>query len=187
MISRVLMAAMLTTALAGTAVAQSSSEPSAPSQAPATSTMNKSDAAPAPSTKAEGEWRSTKLVGLNVYNESNEKLGAINDLIFDKQGKIANVVIGVGGFLGMGEHNISVSFDQLKWEDEPIKTTTSDARPGGAGGMSGSGGMGTMGTGSGTVGSANTAAAPAKRWAPDHAVLANATKDQLKAMPAFKY
>ncbi len=52
--------------------------------------------------------------------------------------------------------------------------------------MTGSGGMGATGT-SGTVGSAGTTAAPAKRWAPDHAVLSNATKEQLKAMPAFKY
>lgn|SRR5690606_26712841 len=185
MISRVLMAAMLTTALAGTAVAQSSGDPAAPSQSPATSTMNKSDAMPAPATKAEGEWRSSKLVGLNVYNDGNEKLGAISDLILDKQGRIANVVIGIGGFLGMGEHSIAVSFDQLKWVDEPIKTVTSDARPGGTG-MTGTGGMGATGTG-GTVGSAGTTAAPAKRWAPDHAVLSNATKEQLKAMPAFKY
>jgi sporulation protein YlmC with PRC-barrel domain len=177
------MAAMLTTALAGTALAQSSNDSSPPSQAPS-STMNKSDMAPAPATKAEGEWRSSKLVGLNVYNSNNEKLGSISDLILDKQGKVANVVIGIGGFLGMGEHNIAVSFDQLKWVDEPIKTTTSDARPGGAGGAGG--GMGTTGT-SGTVGSAGSTAAPAKHWAPDHAVLSNATKDQLKEMPAFKY
>jgi sporulation protein YlmC with PRC-barrel domain len=178
MMSKFLMAAMLTTALAGTAIAQSASEPS--TSAPATSTMTKSDAAPAPAMSTEGAWRSSKLVGLNVYNDGNEKLGAISDLILDKQGRIANVVIGIGGFLGMGEHNIAVGFNQLKWVDEPIKTTTSDARP--TGGVSGSTGMGT-----GTVGSAATTAAPAKAWHPDHAVLSNATQEQLKAMPAVKY
>ena len=59
-----------------------------------------------------------------------------NDLIVDNQGKIEKVVIGVGGFLGMGEHNIAVSFDQLKWVNEPVKTSSAaDTRPGGAGGM----------------------------------------------------
>lgn len=181
MMSRFLIAAMMSTALVGTAVAQSSNEPSS-SPPPATSTINKSDAAPAPS-MTEGVWRSSKVVGLNVYNDNNEKLGAINDLILGKDGKVANVVIGVGGFLGMGEHNISVSFDQLKWVDEPIKTTTSDARPSGTGGMSGT----VPRNGSSTVGSATTTAAPAKAWHPDHAVLSGATKEQLTAMPAFKY
>ena len=181
MMSRFLIAAMMSTALVGTAVAQSSNEP-ATSPPPATSTINKSDAAPAPATQAEGVWRSSKVVGLNVYNDNNEKLGAINDLILGKDGKVANVVIGVGGFLGMGEHNISVSFDQLKWVDEPIRTTTSDARPSGAGGMSTA-----PRANGGTVGSATTTAAPAKTWHPDHAVMSGATKEQLTAMPEFKY
>lgn len=189
MISRFVIAAMMSTALIGTAVAQSSTEPSTspPSAtAPATpSTTNKSDAMPLRSTSTEGEWRSSKMIGLNVYNEGNEKLGAISDLILDKDGRIASVVIGIGGFLGMGEHNIAVNFDQLKWMDEPVKTTTSDARPSGSSGSSGIGTMGATGTGS-TVGSASSSA-PAKTWHPDHAVLANATKEQLKAMPAFKY
>lgn len=183
MMSKFLIAAMMSTALVGTAMAQSSTEPSAsPPAATSPSTATNSDNMQA-STKT-GEWRASKLVGLNVYNDSNEKLGAISDLILDKDGKVANVVIGVGGFLGMGEHNIAVSYGQLKWVDEPVRTTTSDARPSGAGGMSGSSSTGTMGS-SGTVGSATSSST--KVWYPDHAVLSGATKEQLKGMPAFKY
>ena len=40
----------------------------------------------------EGEWRTSKLVGVNVYNEANEKIGDINDVILDKAGKVENVV-----------------------------------------------------------------------------------------------
>lgn len=40
----------------------------------------------------------------------------INDLIFDRQGRISTVVIGVGGFLGMGEKNVGVSFDSLTFK-----------------------------------------------------------------------
>ncbi len=58
----------------------------------------------AASTHREGQWRASKLVGVNVYNEANEKIGDIGDVILDKSGKVENVVLGVGGFLGMGEH-----------------------------------------------------------------------------------
>jgi hypothetical protein len=52
------------------------------------------------------QWRASKLIGLNVYNEQNEKLGGINEVLLDKSGKATGVVIGVGGFLGMGEHDV---------------------------------------------------------------------------------
>jgi sporulation protein YlmC with PRC-barrel domain len=42
----------------------------------------------------------SKLIGLNVYNDQNEKLGDISELLVDKSGKVDGVVIGVGGFLG---------------------------------------------------------------------------------------
>jgi sporulation protein YlmC with PRC-barrel domain len=60
------------------------------------------------------EWRSSKLIGLTVYNAANEKIGDINDLILGPDGKIANAVIGVGGFLGMGEKLVAVSFSDLQ-------------------------------------------------------------------------
>jgi sporulation protein YlmC with PRC-barrel domain len=61
------------------------------------------------------EWRSTKLVGLNVYNANDEKIGDINDLILGSDGKISSAVIGVGGFLGMGEKLVAVPFSDLKF------------------------------------------------------------------------
>src|SRR5688500_6625760 len=74
-----------------------------------------------------GNWRASKLIGLDVYNEGNEKLGDINELIVDKDGKINAVVIGVGGFLGMGEHDIAVSMDKLKFVETPVRTSTAPA------------------------------------------------------------
>jgi len=49
-----------------------------------------------------------------VYNRANEKVGDINDLILAPDGKISNAVIGVGGFLGMGEKLVAVSFSDLQ-------------------------------------------------------------------------
>jgi sporulation protein YlmC with PRC-barrel domain len=78
----------------------------------------------AASAQKEGEWRASKLVGVNVYNDANEKIGDINDVILDKSGKVENVVLGVGGFLGMGEHYVAVAYDKLKWSNEPPRSTT---------------------------------------------------------------
>jgi sporulation protein YlmC with PRC-barrel domain len=128
-----------------------------------------------------GNWRASKLMGLDVYNEANEKLGDINELILDKNGKVNAVVIGVGGFLGMGEHDIAVSMDKLKFMEEPVRTsstapatttretTTKETT-----------------TGAATTTTTTARTADANDWTPDHAVMSG-TKEQLKAIPQFKY
>src|ERR1700743_2555161 len=93
--------------------------------ASAQTTSNKTAAADsAVSSHREGEWRASKLVGVNVYNDANEKIGDINDVILDKAGKVENVILGVGGFLGMGEHYVAVAYDKMKWSNEPPRSTT---------------------------------------------------------------
>src|SRR5437588_11210881 len=72
----------------------------------------------------EGQWRSSKLIGVNVYNDNNEKIGDIQELIVDKSGKVDNVVLGVGGFLGMGEHYVAVTMEKLRWVNEPVRTSS---------------------------------------------------------------
>lgn len=74
---------------------------------------------------AKGEWQASKLIHMNVYNGQNQKIGDIKELMLDKSGKVANVVIGVGGFLGMGEHDVAVNFDRLKWSDTTSTTGSS--------------------------------------------------------------
>jgi sporulation protein YlmC with PRC-barrel domain len=64
------------------------------------------------------EWRSTKIVGLNVYNSANEKIGDINDLILSANGEVTSAIIGVGGFLGMGEKLVAVAFNELKFSKD---------------------------------------------------------------------
>src|ERR1700687_3166914 len=77
----------------------------------------------------EGQWRSSKLIGVNVYNDNNDKIGDIQELIVDKAGKGGEVVLGVGGFLGMGEHYVAVPMEKLKWVDEPVKTSSTSTAP----------------------------------------------------------
>lgn len=144
-------------------------------------------AAPAPVAASDsaynGSWRAAKVVGLSVYNANNESLGSINDLLMDKSGNIKAVVIGVGGFLGVGEHLVAVPYDKIKFVNEPVATAS--AASGTSGGSSGM--NSTRPAGGVTTGAAPAAPAiKANPWYPDHAVL-DATKDELKAMPEFKY
>lgn len=46
---------------------------------------------------------SSKLVGIDIYNNQNEKLGMIDDLVIESGKSITGLVVGVGGFLGIGE------------------------------------------------------------------------------------
>jgi sporulation protein YlmC with PRC-barrel domain len=153
-------------------------------QSPSATTDRATTAAPAAASDTssfKGSWRTSKLVGLNVYNDSNESLGSINDLLTDKNGDIKAVVIGVGGFLGVGEHLVAVALDKVKFVDEPIAYTGASTAPATGGAR--------PSTSTTTTGAATTAPAPAAKknpWYPDHAML-SATKDQLKAMPEFKY
>jgi sporulation protein YlmC with PRC-barrel domain len=141
----------------------------------------------------EGQWRSSKLVGVDVYNEANEKVGDIQELILDKSGKIENVILGVGGFLGMGEHYVAVAFDKLKWVNEPVRSTTASTAPASTSSAKDADGNARTtadGKATTTTGAATTTTRPVRtadeQWYPDHAVL-NATKDQLEAMTQFKY
>jgi hypothetical protein len=118
---------------------------------------------PAVVQSAQGKWRTSKLIGVDVYNAANEKIGDINELITDSSGKIDTVVVGVGGFLGMGEHNVGIKFDQVKFSDQPVKSSTTTG-----------------------AGSTSTTTSTTNKDYPNHAVV-NMTKDQLKALPAFKY
>jgi sporulation protein YlmC with PRC-barrel domain len=146
-----------------------------------------------------GQWRASKLEGLDIYNQNNEKIGDISELLVDSSGKIQAVVVGVGGFLGIGERDVAIPFDQIKLVNEPravATATTTDgtaattpnapATPRATATAPGAASP-TAPTTTGTVATDRTAD-NAARAAPDHAMLTtNMTKDQLKAAPEFKY
>jgi sporulation protein YlmC with PRC-barrel domain len=151
-----------------------------------TATTDRANMAPAAASDTSssygGNWRASKVVGLNVYNDSNESVGSINDLLTDKDGNIKAVVIGVGGFLGVGEHLVAVSYDKVKFVNEPIVYTGAAGAPNATGARPSS----TTTTGAATTTTVPANTAKPNPWYPDHAVY-NATKDELKAMPEFKY
>src|SRR6188474_2475132 len=120
-------------------------------------------------------WRASKLIGLNVYNDQNEKLGDISEVLLDKSGKVDGIVIGVGGFLGMGKHDILVQMDKLKFVNEPVRTSSTTSTTTGSAARPA------------TSPSTTSASSTANKWYPDHAVLSGATKESLKNMSEFKF
>ena len=127
----------------------------------------------------QGDWRTSKVVGLNVYNDRNESIGSINDLLTDKSGNIKAAVISVGGFLGVGSHLVAVPLTRSNSSTSRflIPAPPAPARLAASAST----------TTTGAAGSSSTPAmSKTNPWYPDHAVF-NATKDQLKAMPEFKF
>jgi sporulation protein YlmC with PRC-barrel domain len=65
----------------------------------------------------------SKVIGMNVYigaAQNSQQIGTVKDLVLDPGGNVTAAVIGVGGFLGVGQKDVAVNYPQLKW------TTASD-------------------------------------------------------------
>src|SRR5215213_869526 len=195
-----MMALALATTLLGSTVWAQTNPPAPSSSAP--NTAAPTQAGQFMTQEKPGQWRASKLSGLNVYNNNNEKVGDIREVLLNRDGKAEAVVIGVGGFLGLGKHDVAVPFSEVKFVDQPRTSNTSDNRPAGAntntanpsradGRPSGADAAPTTAgpvptTGANTTGSTTGARTDTNRAYPDHAML-NMTKDQLKGAPAFQY
>ncbi len=127
--------------------AQEATQPSAQPQTmetPATGTEQPADAMKKPMDQAAAPASSSgylteqgadqiapsTYIGQSVYNSSDESIGEINDVIFTKDGSVEAAVIGVGGFLGIGEKNVAVPLDTITVADVPnsddLKLTTAE-------------------------------------------------------------
>ena len=123
MIKRSLAACLLASAAVVPALAQPTTSPAPSTQAPA------NQATPAPpahpgrflNTPGPNQWRVSRLIGVNIYGFDNgapndrDRIGDVNEVILDRSGRIEAVVIGVGGFLGVGEKNVAVPFTDVEW------------------------------------------------------------------------
>jgi sporulation protein YlmC with PRC-barrel domain len=173
MINRLATAAIGLALFSVPVVAQTSAPPASTS----TTTTSTTTTTQFMTTMKAGEWRASKLKGVYVYNSANEKIGDINELLIDSSGKIEAAVVGVGGFLGMGEHDVAVPFSQLKPVMQAVQTSsTAPNAPAGTQRNAAN----TSNDVTGTVRDASD------RGYPDHFLL-DMTKDQLKAAPQFSY
>jgi hypothetical protein len=183
-------------------LAQTSTTPGATSPAqPATSAPSASSGAGSGAaaggkfiTEQQGtQWRASKLIGLDVYGADNQKIGDVNDVLVDRQGNADAVVVGVGGFLGIGEKNVALPFSAFEWQMDDTRRTASS-------GTAGSGTAGSTATTTSTTAPAGSPAATAStsapagsartaasdRGYPDHAVL-RMSKADLEGAPTFRY
>lgn len=104
------------------------------------------------------------LRGTTVYGANNENIGEIDDIVLQRDGRIAAIVVGVGGFLGIGEKNVAIPFEALEIEERV---------------------RGHIGT-SGTTRSDQTRAdQKSGTGQPDRVVLRGMTKQELEAAPSF--
>lgn len=55
---------------------------------------------------------------VDVYDQQDNKIGDVNDILLDKDGKVQAVIVGVGGFIGVGEKDVAVPFTALKVADK---------------------------------------------------------------------
>jgi sporulation protein YlmC with PRC-barrel domain len=78
----------------------------APAAAPATAQASRH--------MRDDQIRASKLIGASVYDPNDQKIGAVDELVLNPDGKVADVVIGVGGFLGAGEKRVAVPMADLK-------------------------------------------------------------------------
>jgi sporulation protein YlmC with PRC-barrel domain len=116
------------------------------------------------------EWRASKLVGVGVYGADQKKVGSIKDVLMDHDGAAKAVVIGVGGFLGIGAKDVAVPFKSMQWRTEGRNVVVGSQPVGGA--------PATIKT--------DPAATEASQGYPDMAIIAM-TEEQLKAAPDFRY
>jgi sporulation protein YlmC with PRC-barrel domain len=116
--------AVLAILVASPTLAQTTAPAPAPSAPPAARTPS-GDLSYYKSTP--GQMRASKLIGTNVKNQANETVGEINELILDKDGKIVAVVIGVGGFLGIGQREVALDYKSLNIKYDPNAMTDAGA------------------------------------------------------------
>ncbi|MGA7383252.1 MAG: PRC-barrel domain-containing protein [Methylocella sp.] len=93
-------------ALAGSlAVAQAETITNPPS--------GRSMAAPS-SSLSTSHWLASDIYKADVYDNAQDKIGVVSDLIMDSTGNVTTAVVGVGGFLGVGKKDVAVAFKDLK-------------------------------------------------------------------------
>ena len=61
-------------------------------------------------------YQASKIIGTHIKNVGSEAIGDVDDVLITHDGRIRGVVADVGGFLGMGERHVLLSWDALKFQ-----------------------------------------------------------------------
>jgi sporulation protein YlmC with PRC-barrel domain len=76
--------------------------------------------------QTQDELRTTEIVGAKVYNNANDNIGSVEDIVLKADGSMDEVVLSVGGFLGIGDKYVAVPYSDLKIgrDGSSLKVTT---------------------------------------------------------------
>jgi sporulation protein YlmC with PRC-barrel domain len=129
MLKRLMMTTAAAALVVGSAVAQTPA-PDAPKAPPAV--QKTEPMAPGAQTgsrqfvtqQSSDQWLATKFKGTDVIGSNNEKIGDVNDLLIDQNGRIVAYIVGVGGFLGIGERQVAIPLESLQMGSDGRLTTT---------------------------------------------------------------
>lgn len=103
-------------ALAGSALAQASTTPSPSTGAtPPTSRSDTMTSLPGTGT---AEVKGNKLIGADVKGPDNEKIGDVSEVLVSTEGKVNAIIVSVGGFLGVGDRQVALPWEQLRFSSE---------------------------------------------------------------------
>ena len=80
------------------------------------------------SSQSTDQWVFSKFKGTDVLGPDNAHIGNVNDMLFDKNGKILGLIVGVGGFLGIGEKNVAIEMSSF----QPVPPDTGSSSGGGS-------------------------------------------------------
>src|SRR3984893_7232113 len=155
MISAAISALMVSGALAQ---ADMSNQPAAKTDAP-------HDTAKFIAAQSPDQWVFSKFKGTDVIGPDNAQVGNVNDMLFDRHGKILGLIVGVGGFLGIGEKSVAIDMSAFQVVAPETGSTF------GAVGAQGAGGVATSSNNDPTVVKLKVS------W----------TKEQLQSAPDFEY
>ncbi len=98
--------------------AASSANPVTPDTTASTTPMDKSIIVPAESFNGAKVISANDFIGKRVYTKAGEDVGEVNDLILTDNGSIQAVVLGVGGFLGIGEKDVAITMASIDMAPE---------------------------------------------------------------------
>jgi hypothetical protein len=110
---------LITTAISGViisgAIAQSETPTASPPKDQSAAPKEATSASESKFITSQGpdQWVFTKFRGSDVLGPDNARIGSVNDLLFDGTGKVIGVVVGVGGFLGIGAKNVAIDMSAL--------------------------------------------------------------------------
>ncbi len=88
------------------------------------------------SAQTTSQFLSSRFRGTDVIGPDNKKVGDVNDVLFDTDGKVVGIVVGVGGFLGIGQKDVAIDLAafEIVPADRDSAATTGSATPAPAGG-----------------------------------------------------